>query len=285
MRNIKSSFVVLIVLSIVLVSLLNVVFVAAEPICSLEMTDENINYTVFRIDGNFWVKVDGIYPLTKLYVESPDQMGIDNTLFMFSGDTLSLVYPTPPGTSNITVKVDETELEWSNYTQAFPYALHETTIGDWPMISCKIHPVLDQFILKIHYEHPIIQYNGSYAFLYDLNISPYLSPWSNKSTAHFNIKFETNVKDLKTYTITTDGTTNPVNYTTTKDDTTETVSLQVISEYAKPLLGDLLISFTEEEKAQTSSSPSLSTAQTYVIVGATALSTAILISFIWRHRR
>ena len=96
--------------------------------------------------------------------------------------------------------------------------------------------------------------NGSYTFLYDLNISPYLSPWSNKSTAHFNIKFETGYTDIQANTIATDGTLNPVEYTVTKDDAAETASLQVVSDYSEPLPGDLLISFNEgNESEQTNS--------------------------------
>ncbi len=152
------------------------------------------------------------------------------------------------------------------------------------MISCTIHPVLDQFTLKIHYEHPITKNNGSYTFLYDLNISPYLSPWSTKSTAHFNIRFETNIKDLKAYTIATNGSTNPVDYTVKKEDAAETVSLQVISEYSKPLPGDLLISFGEEKELENISSSffasNLSTEQGYAILGVTALSTVVVAGYL-----
>jgi len=190
------------------------------------MPEEYINYTISRVNGSLWAKVDGTYPLTKFSIECHDQSsGIDNTWFTFTGDTLPMVYPTPSGTTNISVKMEETELDWSNYTQIVPDATHYTAIGDWPMISCTIYPVLDQFMLKIHYEHPIMLMNGSYTFLYDLNISPYLSPWSNKSTAHFNIRFETDYTDLQANTIATDGTLNPVEYTVTKETAAETVSL------------------------------------------------------------
>ena len=203
------------------------------PVYSLSMPEEYIDYTVCRVNGSLWTKVDGTYPLNKVDVEC--QNGMNDTWFTFSGDTLPMVYPTPPGTSNISVKVDETELEWSNYTQTVPEAVHYTAVGDWPMISCTLTPVRDQFTLKIHYEHPIMQNNGSCTFLYDLNISPYLSQWSNKSIAHFNIRFETEVTDLQINTIATNGTLNQVEYTVTKDDSTETVSLQIVSEYSKPV--------------------------------------------------
>jgi len=227
-------------------------FAAANPTSaySLEMPEEYIDYTISRVNGSLWAKVDGTYPLTKSTIECEDQsLSASGTWFTFTGDTLPMLYPTPPGTTNISMKVDETELEWGNYTQSFPSETHYTAIGDWTMINCTIHPVLDQFTLKIHYEHPILLINGSYTFLYDLNISPYLSPWSNKSTAHFNIKFETDITDLQARTMATDGTLNPVVYTVTREAEAETVSLQVVSEYIKPLPGDLLISFHEDRES------------------------------------
>jgi hypothetical protein len=69
---------------------------------------------------------------------------------------------------------------------------------------------------QIHYEHPIVLVNRNYTFLYDLNISPYLLPWSNKSTAHFEIRwFETGYEDLQINTVAVDGTLNLVNYVVT----------------------------------------------------------------------
>ena len=286
MKKSACALVLLMVLSFISLTFPNIAIVEANTFqfYSLEMTEEYINYTISQVNGSLWAKVDGTYPLTKSDIECQDELvGIDNTCFTFIGDSLPMVYPTPPDTTNISIKVNETELEWSNYTQSVSDATHYTAIGDWAMIFCTIHPVLDDFVLKIHYEHPIMLINGSYTFLYDLNISPYLSPWSNKSTAHFNMRFETNIKDLEAYTRATDGTNNSVEYVVTKEDGTETVSLQVISEYSKPLLGDLLISFTEEEIEHTSSGffgSSLSAEQGYAILGVTALSTAVVVSYL-----
>jgi hypothetical protein len=223
------------------------------PVYSLNMPEEYINYTIQWVNGSLWAKVDGTYPLTKFEIETQDQTFWTSTGFTFAGDVLPLVYPTPPGTTNISMAIDETALTWTNYTQIYPDATHYTALGDWPMIACTIQPVPDQFTLKIHYEHPIEQINGSRTFLYDLNISPYLSPWSNQSTAYFNIKFETNYTDLQMNTIATDGTLKPVAYTTTQEGEMETVTLQIVSEYEEPLLGDLLITFTPDEE-QTSGS-------------------------------
>jgi hypothetical protein len=220
------------------------------------MPEEYINYTISSVNGNLWAKVDGTYPLYRFDVKCQElEFWNNGREFTFIGDTIPMVYPTPPGTTNISVEMDETEVIWSNYTQVYPDATHYTALGYWTMISSTIN-VLDHFTLKIHYEHPIEVVNGSYTFLYDLNISPYLSPWNNKSTAYFNIRFETDYTDLQANTIATNGALNPVNYEIKKEDKTEVVTLQVVSEHSKPLLGDLLISFTEGEQTEQTNSGS-----------------------------
>ena len=283
-------FTVYICLLLAIAGLQFVPFAAANPTSaySLEMPEEYIDYTISWINGSLWAKVDGTYPLTKFGIECEDQaLSGDSAWFTFTGDTLPMAYPTPPGTINISVKMDETELEWSNYTQIFPDETHYTTIGDWAMINCTIHPILDQFTLKIHYEHPILLINGSYTFLYDLNISPYLSPWSNKSTAHFNIRFETDITDLQAYTIATDGTLNPVEYTVTRETEAETVSLQVVSEYSQPLPGDLLMSFHEgNESGQPNSGFLSSTEQHYVLVAVIAIAAVAIVGYLsLKHKK
>jgi len=265
-------------------------FAAANPTpaYSLEMPEEQINYTVSRVNGSLWAKVEGTYPLTKSTIECQNQSGeLDNRLFTFTGDTLPMAYPTPPGTTNISIEMDETELEWSNYTQTFPDETHYTAIGDWPMINCTIHPVPDQFILKIRYMHPILLTDGSYTFLYDLNISPYLSPWSNKSTAHFTITFETDVTDLQARTIATHGTMKAVEYTVTEEAGAETLSLHVVSEYKEPLPGDLLITFkANDEQQQTNTGFLSSTEQLYIIIAVTATAAVVVVCYmLLKHKK
>jgi len=212
----------------------------------IAMPEEYINYTISRVNGSLWAEVDGTYPLYVSYEKSgfDDVSKLNDTSLLVASDELPMVYPTPPGTTNISVKMNETELNWSNYTETRPEATHHTAIGDWPMIYCTIHPVPDHFILKIHYEHPIVLINGSYTFLYDLNISPYLSSWCNKSTAYFNIRMETKYEDFHVYTTGSEAW-NPVNYTLTKENTAGIVSIKIISEYNKPLLGDLAVTFID----------------------------------------
>lgn len=224
------------------VALVSANSVATYPL--LAMPEEYVDYTISRVNGSLWAKIDGTYPLYKLF-GAGDVFKLGDVEYTVLSDDLPMVYPTPPGTTNIIVRMNETELSWSNFTETYPEALHHTAIGDWPMIYCEINNASDYFTLKIHYEHPVAIINGSYTFLYDLNISPYLTPWSNKSTAYFNIRMEAPYANLHMSTTASNEAWTPANYSTTRDDTSETITLKIVSEYSKQLLGDLIVSFTD----------------------------------------
>jgi hypothetical protein len=193
------------------------------PEISLSMPQEYLNYTVTRIDGAFWAIIDGVYPM---------HMSPEIT-------SLPMVYPTPPNTTNMHVKLDGKELIWGNYSDIDPSALHHTDIGDWQMIHCTVNPIAPDFLLEIHYEHPIEIINGSYTFLYDLNISPYLSPLNPTSTAHFNVQLPLNISEIEVLTTGFEGIWTQINYNKTSTPQGEIVKFDITSEYGKQLLGDI----------------------------------------------
>ena len=122
------------------------------------------------------------------------------------------------------------------------------------MIYTVLDDVPDFFLLEIHYEHPVQVINGTYMFLYDLNIREYLSASANKSTAFFNVKMDVNFTDLKVQTVAWDDSLNPINYTVTEGYPRE-ISVQMVSEYGKPLLGDLLFSFNVTDLQESGNQP------------------------------
>jgi hypothetical protein len=202
----------------------------------LAMPVEHINYTIVSVNGTLWAEIDGEYPIT-----------IQN---QFNGD-LPMVYPMPPQTTNIYVWLDGQELGWSNFTQSNPEALHQTAIGDWWMIYSVLPQVSGSFMLRIHYEHPLEIANASYLFLYDLNISPYLSEQNTNSTAYFTVQIPSNATDVRAYTALPESAANewkPLNYTIATQDDTTIVSIPMYSEYpalsGKPLPGDLVVEFS-----------------------------------------
>jgi parallel beta-helix repeat protein len=190
----------------------------------LAMPEEYINYTITNINGTLWAKIDGIYPM-----------------HLISGynQPLSLVYPTPPNTTNIHVILDGRELSFGNYSEIDPTTIHYTDIGSWSLIYCAATPMTQDFLLEIHYEHPLEIINGSYTFLYDLNISPYLSPSSVNSIAHFTVHLEEDLPNLNVYTTGFNGKWTTLRYGSITNATTKTATFDIISEYDKPHSGDI----------------------------------------------
>jgi parallel beta-helix repeat protein len=230
----------------------------------LAMPEEYINYTVSNSNGTLWAKVDGKYPIH-----------VSNNF----SDGLPMLYPIPPDTINIHVLLNGAEMNWSNYTIVDSTALHHTDIGDWQMIYCQVNPTSSDFLLEIHYEHPIQIINGSYTFLYDLNISPYLSPSSIKSTAHFNIQLiqlPTNASILTVFTTGSDDEWNSVNFTSGLGSTTETGSFNIVSEYNVTLPGDIAMVLSS------STVPEFSTWVVFPLIVAVTLGIAV---FYKRSRR
>jgi hypothetical protein len=197
---------------------------------SLSMPEEYLDYTVAVENGTLWAKIDGMYPM---------HLAGANGSF-----NLPMYYPTPPNTTNMHVHLDDVELPWSNGNDATPGGRHYTDIGEWEMIYTIIAPTSEDFVLRIHYEHPVELINGTYTFLYDLNIKDYLSPTSPKSTAHFRISIEANVSGVNVYTTGTAGfrsSWSPVAYDSTEVDGVKVVEFDIVSEYNKQLWGDIAV--------------------------------------------
>jgi hypothetical protein len=204
---------------------------------ALSMPVEYVNYTITSINGSLWAKIDGAYPMALL-----------NQSSLKTPYLLPMVYPIPPGTVNINISLDAESLKFSNYTAQNHEFLHHTAIGDWAMIYTILPLSSNKFTLKIHYEHPLESVNGSYLFLYDLNISPYLSEKSPNSTAYFTIRLQTNASDIKAYTTQTDTDWKPISFTSQNQGTNQTVSIVIHSEFQKPLLGDLVFEFSSPDQ-------------------------------------
>ena len=220
-------------------------FVAGNPVPvpPLKMPEEYIDVTISFVDGTLWAKVDGTYPLYKFDVGNENPIA-----WLYVADSQNVLYPVPPNTTNISVKMDETELNWTSPTETHPQVIYSTAIGYWPYIAWGISSIPDHFVIKTHYEHPIPTKNGNYTFLYPLILWSYLNPWCNKSTAYFSIHMETKYENLNLYTV-SNGTWNPINYTITKENTAEIITFQIVSEWSKPLAGDVVIILTDPEPA------------------------------------
>lgn len=231
----------LLLLTICLAGLCFVSSVAANPdgeFPQLSMPVEHINYTITEISGKLWAKIDGNYPITIL---NPREC-----------DVLPMVYPVPPQTTNINITLNGQELEWSNYTQTYPGSLHQTSIGDWWMVSSVLENVSGSFLLEIHYEHPLEALNGSYMFLYDLNILEYLSELNPNSTAYFTIRFEIPISDVEAYTATFDSPRSSwqaKDFNMSREGSVSVMSVEMNSDYGTVLPGDLVVVVSQENQS------------------------------------
>lgn len=187
----------------------------------LAMPEEYINYTITENNGTMWAKIDGLFPI---HVTSK------------ATEPLSMIYSIPPGATNIHIKLDGTEQTWNNYSAINSSAIKSTEFSNWQMINCTIKPASTDFLLEINYEHPIEVINGSYTFLYDLDVTPYLSVSSVISIAHFNVQLPQNESNLNLFTIGSNGTWNAMNYNSTENASGKTVTFNIVSEYNRPLL-------------------------------------------------
>ncbi|MCW4017655.1 MAG: hypothetical protein NWF00_03065 [Candidatus Bathyarchaeota archaeon] len=193
------------------------------------MPVEWVNYTIVNVDGELWTKIDGYYPIS-----------IQNYKDSFA--YFPMFYPVPPQTTNITCTLNGNPLPLNGYSSS----LHHTAIGDWEMALFEVGPVADSFVLTIHYTHPLQMINGSYLFLYDLNISPYLTEEQPNSTIYYTINFCVNATNIQVYTTKTDTQWNPINFTQTQNDQLNTVSITQESQYQN-VLGDLVVMFNAPE--------------------------------------
>lgn len=213
--------------------------VEAQSTFYVSMPVEYVNYTISLINGTLWATVDGTYPM-----QIP-QAAV--------GQELPMAYPTPSGVTNISLKLNGQPVNFSNLTPSNPDALHYTYLGYWRMIIFIIQPASANFLLTIHYQHPIVWANGTDMFLYDLNISPYLSNSSTTSTAHFTVLFKANCTGIKVYTvpgdesILRDDVRTPVNFTLRENNGTQVASFNITSDYGKTVPGDELVTFNQAQ--------------------------------------
>lgn len=233
---------------------------STSPVIS--MPDESLNYTILEINGAPWAIIDGYYPIYQTY-------GLEGNLPM--------VYPTPPGTTNITLTCNSEKLNWTDYNTIAPGETHNTDIGNWSMIFCLVPLTSNNFVLTIHYEHPVQIVNGTYMFLYDLNISPYLSSGYNVSTAHFTVRWESQEPNIKLYTTGNVGSWSQREFSSVEENGIKVMRFDIVSDFSKPLPGDIVITFNKRSNTDTTSQ--------YFFVGLVTVTIVIILAIVAVYRK
>jgi len=207
-----------------------VVPVEANPIPTptLIMPEEYINVTLSHIDENLLAQVNGTYPFENMFY-----------------DTARMDYPVPPDATKITVKVDGTLLDWTYNNENY-----STVIGDWPMINWTLSLIpFQNFTIETYYEHPVPIIDGNYTFLYAMGTGRYLDVYAKETTAYVHIEMGLNYTNLHVYAIGFTNETwtwNPTNYTIITGNTSDIITIEVVSEPFAPLQEDLLVTTIPE---------------------------------------
>jgi hypothetical protein len=201
-----------------------------------------VNATVIQVDGDFQVNVDAeyqmhtIYGLGDSYVTQNWGFGlmVDPSPYVtvtVTQDTLEAHYPIPSNASNISVKINGFETEW--WQDKGKFHLFGENI---PQINWTISPVPRDFSVRVHYEEPISKtieaydYLGDYAFILPLfgrfgcsNISYPLYDWAGYSSTEYNIRIDSTISQVGTYSINNLGTLTQLNATTSNENGFESV--------------------------------------------------------------
>ncbi len=189
----------------------------------VNVPDIQVEATVSQVVDELWAKVDATYTMSTLYAYgdallTPNYgMGLlsnpsDYVAVTVAYDALDAYYPIPLNATNISFKMDGSELNWTTRQQVFH--LFGT---DLPEVEWRIQHIPRNFLVTAHYEFPIQRtgetygYLGEYGFVfplgarYDLKEIPDYGytgyPWFGNSAAHFSIKIDTSLNNSSTFSI------------------------------------------------------------------------------------
>jgi parallel beta-helix repeat protein len=178
--------------------------VKANPIYpgELIMTREDLVITISKVHDKVWAEVNGAYNFSVIW--PPCYLA-------------EMSYPVPPDAEAVSVKIDETPLDWT-YTGTY----YPTFVGDFPFIGWVIEPVPDVFSIKTHYEHPLHIIGGNCTFLYALGTGQYLAQ-PEYCYAYITVYVSKDVApaedDIGVYLVTQGGAMEPASHTITPLDT------------------------------------------------------------------
>ena len=203
--------------------------VTANPIPTpiIMMPYEYIEATVSLDEGVMTAKVNGTYTFENL-----------------GYDFVTMDYPVPPDSEGISVRINETLLDWDIIDAIYP-----TVIGTFTMIRWLIEPVPNHFNITTYYEHPVPLLDGNYTFLYAMGTGRFLADYPKVTTAYVTIRIDMDVahpETLNLYTIEHSNGTwiwKPANYTATPENGTWKITSTFQSGDFEPLEEDLLLTF------------------------------------------
>jgi hypothetical protein len=189
-----------------------------------------VDANISRLNGIIYANVDSTYQTKTVY-----KLGdIYNAPIKIAYDRIDAYYPIPLNATNISIIMDDKELDWTYRNRDFSHLFDI----DMPELNWTISPVPQEFSVTTHYEYPIpttgttYAHLGNYAFLFPLESRYGLDAisaqypgyswfaWNNfgNPVAHFNIAVEPILTYIQVYSIDNRGALTPLNLTLSRDN-------------------------------------------------------------------
>ncbi len=182
------------------------------------LTETIVNASISRINGKIWVKINAEYRMHTVYAYGDSYLtenyGMGLVLYpdspivrvIVTQDILEAHYPIPSGVTNIFVRLNGKEISVQQDAHGY-YHLFDNDLSE---INWTISPVLENFVVTVHYEHPISETNATYAYLGDYaftlplygrygcsNISYPLYSWYGYPPNKYHIQIESHLPELQ----------------------------------------------------------------------------------------
>ncbi len=200
----------------------------------VNVTEMNVNATISNVAGTLWATIDAEYVMHTVYaygdsylvensgmglVAHPESPYIAVTV---TQDVLEAHYPIPHDASNISVELNGKKVEVQQDAKGV-FHLFDSDLAE---MNWTISPVLDDFIVSVHYEQPVHRTTEDYNYLGDYevtlplygrygcsNISYPLYSWYGYPPNNYSIHVESKLANLQVFSVDTQGALTSLNST------------------------------------------------------------------------
>jgi hypothetical protein len=213
-------------------------FAAAYPISEIppkvNVQEMKVNATILSVNGTLWAEIDADYAMHTVYAYGDSYLAENSGMGLVkypespyltvtvTQDVLEAHYPIPLDATNISVELNGNKVGVQQDSHGFFHLFN----ADLAEINWTVSPVLDDFIVSVHYEHPVHRTTEDYNYLGDYvvalplygrygcsNISYPLYSWYGYPPNNYSIQIESKLADLQVFSVNTKGALTPLNST------------------------------------------------------------------------
>jgi hypothetical protein len=211
---------------------------ASYPISEIppkvNVPEMKVSATISTINGTLWAEIDADYTMHAVYAYGDSYLAENSGMglvkypespyltVIVTQDVLEAHYPIPLDATNISVEINGKKIGEQQDPRGF-FHLFDTDLAE---INWTVSPVLDSFIVSVHYEHPVhrttedYNYLGDYAVALPLygrygcsNISYPLYSWYGYPPNNYDIQIKSKLANLQVYSLDTQGALTQLNST------------------------------------------------------------------------